>query len=58
MTRVYGQEFYEAVCNETGYMEDKVAVLVNGTNAAVHGGANTQLKDGDDVLILPFTGGG
>jgi len=58
LTKVYGQEFYEAVCNETGYLEDRVAVLINGTSAAVLGGASTQLKDGDDVLILPFTGGG
>jgi len=58
MTRAYGQEFFDAVCNEAGYLEDKVAILVNGINAAVHGGAAMQLKDGDDVLILPFTGGG
>jgi len=58
LTRVCGQEFYKAVCNETGYLEDKVAILVNGTSAAVRGGASIQHKDGDDVLILPFTGGG
>ena len=58
LTRVYGQEFYDAVCNETGYPEEKVAVLINGTSAAVHGGAVVSLKDGDDVLILPVISGG
>jgi len=58
MTRLYGQEFYDAVCDETGYPENKVAVLVNGTSAAVLGGAAVRLKDGDDVLILPIISGG
>jgi len=58
LTVIYGKEFYEAVCDETGYPEDKVAILVNGTSAAVHGGAVVTLKDGDDVLILPLISGG
>jgi len=58
LTRVYGQEFFEAVCDEGGYPESKVAILVNGTSAAVLGGAGVPLKDGDDVLILPVISGG
>ena len=58
LTGTFGQDFYDAVCNETGYPEDKVAILVNGTSAAVNGGAAKQLKDGDDVLILPIISGG
>ncbi|MCL2391573.1 MAG: MoaD/ThiS family protein [Oscillospiraceae bacterium] len=58
MTGTYGQDFYDAVCDETGYPELRVAILVNGTSAAVLGGAEMLLKDGDDVLILPVTSGG
>jgi len=58
LSKVYGQEFYDAVCDESGYPESKVAVLVNGTSAAVLGGAAVPLKDGDDVLILPVISGG
>jgi len=58
LTKTCGKEFYDAVCNETGYPAEKVAILVNGTSAAVHGGAIVQLKDGDDVLILPVISGG
>jgi len=58
LTVIYGQDFYDAVCNESGYPEDKVAILVNGSSAAVHGGAVVPLRDGDDVLILPVISGG
>ena len=58
LTRVYGQEFYDAVCCDNGYPEDKVAILVNGSSAAAVGGVDIRLKDGDDVLILPIISGG
>ena len=58
LTRVYGQEFYDAVCDETGYPINKVAILVNGSSAAAIGGVGIPLKDGDDVLILPIISGG
>ena len=58
LTRSFGQEFYDAVCDETGYPENKVAILINGTSAGVLGGVSVPLKDGDDVLILPIISGG
>ena len=58
LTRVYGQDFYDSVCDENGYPMDRVAILVNGTSAAVLGGANVVLRNGDDVLILPIISGG
>jgi len=58
LTKKYGQAFYDEVCDETGYPEEKVAVLLNGTNVAVIGGVDKLLKDGDDVLILPVISGG
>lgn len=58
LTRIYGMEFFDAVCDDTGYSESLVAVLVNGTSAAVLGGAEAGIKDGDDVLILPLISGG
>ena len=58
LTDTYGQDFYDAVCDETGYPESKVAILVNGASAAAIGGVGISLKDGDDVLILPVISGG
>ena len=58
LTATYGQEFYDAVCDETGYSDSKVSILVNGTNVAVIGGVGIQLKDDDDVLIMPVISGG
>ena len=58
LTEAYGQEFYNAVCNEEGYPPDKVAILVNGSSAMAKGGIGLQLGDGDDVLILPAISGG
>ncbi|MCL2401780.1 MAG: MoaD/ThiS family protein [Oscillospiraceae bacterium] len=58
LTDIYGQEFYDAVCDGTGYRANKVAILVNGANIAAVGGIDIQLKDGDDVLILPVISGG
>ena len=58
LTDIYGQEFYDAVCDEGGYPENKVAILVNGSSAAAIGGVGILLGDGDDVLILPVIGGG
>ena len=58
LTRVYGQAFYDAVCDETGYPDNKVAILVNGSSAAATGGVGIKLKDGDDVLIMPVIAGG
>ncbi|MCL2409579.1 MAG: MoaD/ThiS family protein [Oscillospiraceae bacterium] len=58
MTDIYGREFYDAVCDESGYRANKVAILVNGANIAAVGGVDINLKDGDDVLILPMISGG
>ena len=58
LTSIYGQEFYDAVCNEEGYSPKQVAILLNGSSAAAIGGVDIQLKDGDDVLILPVISGG
>jgi MoaD family protein len=35
-----------------------LAVMVNGKNIALLDGVKTQLKDGDDVVIMPFVVGG
>jgi len=58
LTDIYGQEFYDAVCNEDGYDDGKTAILVNGTSAAAIGGVSIPLKNGDDVLIMPIISGG
>jgi len=55
---IYGQEFNDAVHYDCGYPEANVAILINGTSAAAVCGVDTQLKDGDDVLILPVISGG
>ena len=58
LARLYGQEFYDAVCSEDGSDERKAAVLLNGSSALAIGGVNIPLKDGDDVLIMPVISGG
>ena len=58
LAETYGQEFYDAVCNEDGYPADRVAILINGSSAAAIGGPGINLKEGDDVLILPIISGG
>ena len=58
LTRIYGQEFYDAACTEDGYSPKHVAILVNGSSAAAIGGVDIKLKDGDDVLFLPTISGG
>jgi MoaD family protein len=35
-----------------------IAIMVNGKNIDLLDGVNTQLFDGDDVVILPFIVGG
>jgi len=58
LTDSYGQEFYDAVCNEEGYHAEKAAILINGVSAAAIGGPDTILNDGDEVTILPAIHGG
>ena len=58
LTDIYGREFYDAVCSETGYDPKKAAVLLNGSSVLAIGGVNIALKDGDDVLIMPVISGG
>ena len=58
LTKDYGQEFYDAVCSEDGYDEQKISLLVNGVSVIFLGGVDIQLKDGDAVLILPLLCGG
>jgi len=58
LTRIYGQAFRDAVCDENGYTANKAALLVNGVSAAAKDGLETRLKEGDDVLILPVISGG
>jgi molybdopterin converting factor small subunit len=35
-----------------------LAIMVNGKNITLLDGLNTLLKDGDDVVIMPFVVGG
>ena len=58
LEKTYGQAFHDAVCDKNGYSARKTALLVNGVSAAAKEGLGTQLKDGDDVLILPVISGG
>lgn len=58
LTKDYGQEFYDAVCREDGYDEEKVSILVNGVSVIFLGGVGIILKDGDTVLIMPLLCGG
>jgi MoaD family protein len=58
LTARYGDPFEERVFDSTGRPKGLLNFYVNGKNAHFLKGLETQLKDGDEILILPAVGGG
>jgi len=54
----YGDAFEERVFDSTGKPKGLLNFYINGKNVHFLKGVETQLKDGDEVLILPAVGGG
>ncbi len=50
--------------NKSGYLSEfevggvDIAIIVNGKNIALLDGVDTVLRDGDDLVIMPFVSGG
>jgi adenylyltransferase/sulfurtransferase len=53
-----GDDFKRRVLNDDGTPRSLINIYVNGKNARFSGGMNTDLKDGDEVYILPAVAGG
>jgi len=55
----YGERFREALFHaETGQIRQYILVLVNGQNLASGQGVETELRDGDKVVLAPAYAGG
>ncbi|MEM3008294.1 MAG: MoaD/ThiS family protein, partial [Candidatus Nitrosotenuis sp.] len=53
-----GDDFKRRVLNDDGTPRTLINIYINGKNARFCGGMNTQLKDGDEIYILPAVAGG
>jgi len=54
----YGKEFDDYMFDELGDVHGHLQILVNGQSITTMRGLKTQLKEGDQVAILPPVGGG
>ncbi len=54
----YGEEFERRVFDVTGQPKRLLNFYVNGKNVRFLSNLDTQLKDGDEVMLLPAVGGG
>lgn len=53
-----GDDFKRRVLNDDGTPRSLVNIYINGKNSRFLGGINTELKDGDEIYILPAVAGG
>jgi molybdopterin synthase sulfur carrier subunit len=58
LSESYGADFNDYVFDELGDVRGHLEILVNGRSVSTLSGLRTQLKDGDQVAILPPVGGG
>jgi len=58
LSRKYGKDFDDYMFDELGDVRGHLQVLVNGRSVSTMHGLETQLKDADQVAILPPVGGG
>jgi len=58
LANTYGEQFLDKVGNKDGYLQDTVAVLINGTSVMAKDDLQTRLVEDDDVLIMPIIRGG
>mgnify|MGYP003345091110 FL=1 len=57
-SEIMGDEFKRRVLNDDGTPRSLINIYVNGKNSRFSGGMNTNLKDGDEIYILPAVAGG
>lgn len=58
VSETMGDDFKRRVLNDDGTPRSLVNIYINGKNSRFSGGINTELKDGDEVYILPAVAGG
>ena len=58
VSEAMGEDFKSRVLNDDGSPRSLINIYVNGKNARFSGGMDTQLKDGDEIYILPAVAGG
>lgn len=54
----YGEAFQKRVFDETGSLRKFINIYVNGEDIRFGRGIETQLKSGDELLLLPAVSGG
>lgn len=58
VSEIMGDDFKRRVLNDDGTPRSLINIYINGKNARFSGGMNTELKDGDEIYILPAVAGG
>jgi len=58
LSKKYGKEFNDYIYDELGNVHGHLHFLVNGQSITALRGLRTQLKEGDQLAILPPVGGG
>lgn len=58
LSKRYGKDFDDYMFDELGDVRGHLQVLINGRSVSTMQGLNTQLKDADQMAILPPVGGG
>jgi MoaD family protein len=58
LVSTYGEEFERKVLEPTGQPKRLLNFYVNGKNVRFLSNLDTELKDGDEVMLLPAVGGG
>jgi len=58
LTRIYGNQFRERVLDPNGAPKRFVNILVNSKDIRFLKNLETELKEGDEVILLPAVGGG
>ena len=58
ISQTMGDDFKRRVLNDDGTPRSLINVYINGKNSRFSNGMNTELKDGDQVYILPAVAGG
>ncbi len=58
LSKKYGKEFDDYMFDELGDVRGHLQVLINGRSVSTMQGLKTELKDADQVAILPPVGGG
>ena len=58
LSKRYGKDFDDYMFDELGDVRGHLQVLINGRSVSTMQDLKTQLKDADQVAILPPVGGG